>query len=332
MSKLANIVLALAALTMPTIGLSEPYYVSVADDLPLAVTEAGKKSGPEILFLHGLGQSSDSFIPQMQSDLLKDYNMVAFDLRGHGMSGKPWKPSDYNDSAVWAADVKSVMAATELKKPFLVAWSYGTLIAADYIRTYGTENISGLILVSSLGGLVESAPPRGEMPATLLRARALLPIPDVAGQIEAVGLIAPMLVESIAAPGWLERARIVGTMVPPYVQPLLRSHPASNSDLVTKLDIPVLIIHGGYDGSVTQDAVASLLASVADISVSRFQDTGHSPFAENPVRFNCELKRFVSVNWKKEEQTQDNKSGSKTSSAEQLSLIEGPCAKTKNVP
>lgn len=317
---------------MPAIGLSEPFYASVADDLPLAVTEEGNKNGPEILFLHGLGQSSDSFIPQFQSELLKDYHMVAFDLRGHGMSGKPWKPSDYNDPAVWAADVKGVMAATKLKKPVLVAWSYGTLVAADYIRTYGTKHISGLILVSALAGLVDVVPPSGEMPAALQRARSLLSVPDVAGQIEAVGLIAPMLVRSKASLGWLERAKIVGSMVPPYAQPLLRSHPASNSDLVTKLDIPVLIIHGGYDGSVTQDAIDTLLAAIPDSSASRFQEAGHSPFAENPVRFNCQLKQFVSVNWKKEEQTQGDKSDPKTNSGEQSSLTGGPCAQTKNAP
>lgn len=288
------LLLALVALTAPVQASAKSFYVAGAKGLPLAVTEVGTE-GPGILFLHGLGQGKESFLPQLESPALRGHHLVAFDLRGHGMSGKPWHEADYTDPALWAEDVQAVLRATGLKKPVIVAWSYGSLVAADYIRAFGTDGVAGLVLVSSFGGLVDAPPPQPgtALPPDLLRARALLAVPDLADQTESVGLIVPMLVKSDAAKGWTQRAASLGLMVPPYAQPHLRKHPLKNTDLVPRLDIPVLFVHGGYEASFSQATIDSFLKSVPCSRASHYQGLGHSPFAEAPERFNAELAAFV---------------------------------------
>ncbi len=293
----------LSALLLMVVGLmalapasAKSFYVTGAKGVPLAVTEVGT-DGPEILFLHGLGQGKESFLPQLEADTLRGHHLVAFDLRGHGMSGKPWQAADYTNTALWAQDVRAVMQATGLKKPVLVAWSYGALVAADYIRAFGTDSLAGLVLISSFGGMIEAPPaqPGTALPPELLRARALLAVPDLADQSESVGLIVPMLVKSTAAKGWTQRAASLGLMVPPYAQPYLRKHPFGNADLRPKLDIPVLFVHGGFEASFSQATIDSFLKSVPCSRASNYAGMGHSPFAEAPDRFNAELMAFIAA-------------------------------------
>jgi pimeloyl-ACP methyl ester carboxylesterase len=285
----------LLALLMPAHADARSFYVAGAQGIPLAVTEAGMPGGPEILFLHGLGQGKESFLPQLDSEALRGHRMVAFDLRGHGMSAKPWQESDYTNPALWAEDVNAVMRATGLQKPVLVAWSYGALVAADYIRLFGTDSLSGLILISSLGGLVEPPPPNPDtvFPPELLRARALVGIPDLADQSEYGALVVPMLAKAGAAEGWQDRAARLALMVPPYAQPHLRAHPSNNTDLLPKLDIPVLFVHGDFEASFSQATIDQLLARAPCARASAYLAQGHSPFAEAPERFNAELIAFV---------------------------------------
>ena len=62
--------------------------VEGAGGAPPNVLEAGDPSGPEILFVHGKSQRSLASLSQLRSSLGARYRLVAFDLRGHGGSGR----------------------------------------------------------------------------------------------------------------------------------------------------------------------------------------------------------------------------------------------------
>jgi pimeloyl-ACP methyl ester carboxylesterase len=285
----------LLVLALPVAAKS--FYVPGAGGVPLAVMEAGDPAGPEILFLHGLGQGKESFLPQLEADALAGHRMVAFDLRGHGMSGKPWREADYADPAVWAGDVKAVMQAAGLKKPVIVAWSYGALVAADYVRVFGTGEIAGLVLISSLGGLVEAPPADPEMvfPPELVRVRELVGVPELGAQAEYGRVVVPMLAGAGASPMWKARAEQLALMVPAYAQPLLRAHGMDNGDLLARIDVPLLFVHGGFEVSFSSTTVAALLARSACARASAYVGQGHAPFAEVPARFNADLAAFVAA-------------------------------------
>ena len=295
MRRILRLIFALSCITPQAEAMARSFYTTGAQGVPLAVTDNEAKNGPEILFLHGIGQGKESFLPQLQAASLQAYHMVAFDLRGHGMSGKPWHEGDYTDPTLWAQDVRNVMRATGLKKPVIVAWSYGGLVAADYIRIIGTKNLAGLILVASTGGFIAppSAPANAPITSTLRRIIALQPIPDIAAQREGINLLAPAITKTDVPSDWRENVITMGLMVPPYITDFLHKHPKSNSDLLPKLNIPMLLVHGAFDPAVSQEAVDGLLRNAACASESRYAAQGHSPFAEARERFNDELAKFV---------------------------------------
>lgn len=285
-----------------TLGGIETFYVEGEGAVPLAVTMTGPEDAPEILLIHGLGMGTQSFTPQFQSDLAKHFRLVAFDLRGHAMSGKPSNTEAYTNTAVWADDVARVIKAAKLKKPVLVGWSYGTLVAADYLREHGSEDISGLVMVGALGGFIPFTPsaeaPDPELLAQLGRLQELRKSSAFDDQLEAVEIFLPMLAERETPPGWIDTARILGMMVPAYVNGPLRQHPSDNTDLVPLLqEMPVLVLHGEHDPSVAPAALAAFSKVAPEALLFGFADAGHSPFAEDAEAFNRALAYFVNENW-----------------------------------
>ena len=107
--------------------------------------------------IQGGGQSCSSMacrsvgspgVRQLDSDLAKDFRLVAFDLRGHGLSDKPRE--SYADSRLWADDVQAVIDGLDLDHPILCGWSYGPLVILDYIRHYGEDDIGGINFVGGV--------------------------------------------------------------------------------------------------------------------------------------------------------------------------------------
>ena len=286
---------------------AETFYVDGHGGVPLAVTEVGPETGPEILFLHGIGMGAASFSGQLDSELAEKFHMVAFDLRGHGMSGKPSTADAYANREVWAGDVQRVIAATGLKRPIIVAWSYGTLVAADYLSLNGPDSISGLVLISAFGGLVppavRSEPPDEAVMAQLQRYRTMREIPELAAQQEATDILAPMLFGRTAegpSKQWIANTKALGILVPPYAQPHLRAHPNDNAALVKRLAAtPLQMFHGSKDLGLSAADVAAFKQALPHADIRTFEGAGHSLFAERPVLFNAAIAAFVEANWRK---------------------------------
>ena len=52
----------------------------------LHVVETGNPRGQAVLFIHGTSQCWLNWERQLNSDLARDYRLIAMDLRGHGAS------------------------------------------------------------------------------------------------------------------------------------------------------------------------------------------------------------------------------------------------------
>lgn len=273
--------------------------ISGHEGVPLNVASAGDPANPAVLLVHGIGQSHVSFEEQLRGPLAEQFHVVAFDLRGHGNSGKPWQAEAYTDTRAWAGDVHSVITALELERPLLLGWSYGTLVAADYLRHIGTDGIAGIVLTGAYGGLTPPPPPpEPEMAELFARNRALQLSADPAENALAARTTAGMLTSRDMGEAWRERAAQIAMMLPAYARTHMFNRPFANLDLIPAIDVPILLVVGGRDGS-TPEAPAHELAAALEAQgtravVSVYPEAGHSPFAEEPERFNLELARFLS--------------------------------------
>lgn len=269
--------------------------VDGAGGVPLNVVTAGDPASPPILLIHGFGQSHYSFVHQLNSDLAEEYFLVTFDLRGHGASGKPWATEDYSEHTVWAEDVAAVVSATGIERPVVVAWSYGTMIAMDYIREFGDDGLTGLILTGGQGALKPFRMPAADDPGAeeFARVRKLQQSPALIDYIRAGERVIPLLTASPLPESETRLFHAISMMLPAYVRRAMAHRRLDNQDLVGQLSLPVLFCLGRQDNPHQLDDAAELAASHENMSLSVYEGAGHSVFIEQPERFNAELRRFA---------------------------------------
>jgi len=249
------------------------------DGVPLNVVESGNPAGTPIVFLHGFSQSYLSFVPQLQDpQLVSRHRLIAIDLRGHGASGKPWLREAYAGHLPWARDVRVVVDALQLSAPVIVGWSFGGFVAMDYVREYGPQAVTALLLTGSHGGLLPrptGVPPIyvGDLDAAIGNARQFMRL---------------MSVKPVAAAD-IERGEFSHVMMPAYVRNAMAGKRLDNADLLATHEARTLLLLGEKDGSLPAPQIREALRSNPRIEVQILEGVGHSAFLEEPARFNREL-------------------------------------------
>jgi pimeloyl-ACP methyl ester carboxylesterase len=266
--------------------------------VPLNVVSAGDPANPSILLVHGIGQSYVSWENQLRAPLTDHFFVVAYDLRGHGNSGKPWNKESYQDYRMWAGDVQAVIAAMKLDHPVLVGWSYGSLVVADYLRAYGASGLRGIVLTGAYGGLTPppaAAPAQAGVAARMELMRKQQGSGNIEDNIAAAANFSRMLTGHELPAAYYARATQISMMLPGYARRWMFDRPLANADVVAKITVPLLITVGGKDTSTPEKDARDLVAKVPGARISLYPDSGHSPFAEEPERYTRELAEFASV-------------------------------------
>jgi pimeloyl-ACP methyl ester carboxylesterase len=255
----------------------------------LHVVEAGDPRGRPIVFLHGLSQCWLQWGRQLHSSLAEDHRLVALDLRGHGLSDTP--RAGYDDSKQWADDVDAVIRALDLEQPVLCGWSYGPLVALDYVRHYGEARLGGLHFV---GGVTKLG---SEEALSVLTPEFLSLVPQLFAtdtETSVRGLEGLLRLCFAQEPPATERYQMLGynVAVPPYVRQALLSRSIDNDDLLPTIRTPVLITQGAADAIVKGAAVEQHKAALPHAQVQVMAKTGHAAFWDDAPDFNERLRAF----------------------------------------
>ncbi|MDF9746807.1 alpha/beta fold hydrolase [Natrinema salsiterrestre] len=258
--------------------------------IELHVEERGNADGRPILFIHGYTQSRRSWTKQLESTLADDFRLVAMDNRGHGQSEKP--ESAYAESELWADDVQRVIETLELDRPVLVGWSYGGLIISDYLEKYGDEQIAGINLVGAISknGTDDAMAVIGEEFVELIPG---FESTDAEESVNALETFVERCVHGELLPE--DRYFMLGynAVVPPHVREGLHSRTLTHDEDLRAIEKPVLITHGEADTIVLPAAAEEHAELIGTAETSFYPEVGHSPFWEEPERFNRELREFA---------------------------------------
>lgn len=256
----------------------------------LHVVEGGDPDGPPLLFLHGWSQCWLAWRAQFRSDLAADFRLVAWDMRGHGRSDKP--DDEYGDSQLWAADLHAVITELALHRPVVTGWSYGGLVICDYLRVHGEAALGGIHLVGAISELGSKTAAESVGADFLAAARGSYST-DLAECL--AGIDAYLQVVTGYPLSDEDYAVLFGynAMVPPHVRKRLFTRKVTGEDELRAVTVPVLITHGEQDRVVLPVAADRHAALIAHAAQSRYPDTGHAPFAQEPDRFNRELREFA---------------------------------------
>ena len=105
------------------------YHVTGSGGIDIACETMGE--GPPVLVIHGFGANrSITWRNTGWFDVLvkAGHQVIAMDCRGHGESGKPHAPEDYDDG-IMASDAFAVLAGLSIESAHVMGYSMGAQLA-----------------------------------------------------------------------------------------------------------------------------------------------------------------------------------------------------------
>jgi non-heme chloroperoxidase len=256
--------------------------------LRLHVREWGRPDGPPIVFIHGLSQNHLCWGQQYGSSLADEFRLVAYDLRGHGMSEAPLAAEHYTDGQVWADDLAAVIGQLHLDRTVLVGWSYGGFIICDYLRAHGQDRISAVNLA---GGATTLGPAAF---GTLIGPGFLnnfgdITADDLPTNIRGMRNFVRAMPTRPLMPDVTETLLGSGMAVPAQIRANLAARAIDGDDVLSTFKVPLLVSHGTSDNVVLPAMAEHILATCPTAEPAWYDGLGHVPFLEDPERFNREL-------------------------------------------
>lgn len=264
------------------------YTVKSSDGVIIAVQETGNPDGQPIVFVHGLLGSHINWDKQTGSPELQKYRMITYDMRGHGLSGKPDDATAYKDGRRWADDLATVLKASSAQKPVLVGWSLGGVVLSNYLAAYGDAGIGGFVYVDGVieltGALITSHPQVYEGLAS----------DDLRTHLDTVRTFLALCFETQPNAATFERLLSNAAMASWIMTRSTPSMTVSAAEGLSKAKVPVLLLYGAKDKLVnTQPSIDRARELNPAIKTNIYADSGHAPFFEEAARFNRDLSGFT---------------------------------------
>lgn len=261
-------------------------YCEVEKDVRLYYETFG--SGEAIVFVHG-GGTSHEFWEQQMYDLVDDYQVVAYDLRGHGESDKP--PTGHNFDR-FTDDLEMLVKHLQLENVTIVCHAVGGYVGMNYTLR-NPDTVARLLLVSSgirwLGSDVERGGFSLEFWKEYSEGLAVDKIEATAKVVDSVFFY--------KEPGQATKQEIINTMMKwPLCATKQIAESAKKINFEGKLGaikIPVLIAHGLHDRKQRFSGASYLCDNFPNGKLITFEQSAHLPPLEEVEKFNRVLRDFM---------------------------------------
>jgi len=256
-------------------------------------------SGPALLLLHGIGDSSDTWEPVIE-ELAQHYTVIAPDLLGHGRSDRP--RADYSIAA-YACGMRDLISVLDLDRVTVLGHSLGGGIAMQFAYQF-PERCERLVLVGT-GGVGPKTHKLLHMVATP-GVETMLPLLRVPGvkQVGSVGLRMLHWLDTDLGRDSDDLMRIFDALPDsPARSAFLRTLRAAvdrRGQVITMLDrcylaegMPTLLIWGERDAIIPVDQASLVHEAMPGSRLELFADSGHFPHHTESERFLAVLHDFM---------------------------------------
>lgn len=263
-------------------GAPPSQYVTLADGREVHLRDEGPRDAPVIMLLHGSNADLHTW-QKWTNELRRDYRMIRFDQRGHGLTGAV-KDDDYSLDA-FVGDVDAVADALGLDHFTLAGNSMGGGIAAGYAMAH-PDRLDALVLVDASGAPVERE--GGGNLAFRLAATPVLG--DIMSQLLPRSLVAKSLSQSVsnqqivtdeAIDRYWELARFPGNRAATRKR-FSAPRKSFTAKQVEQLRVPTLVMWGEEDTLIPYAAAGWYMDHLPNATLAHYPDIGHIPMEEAP--------------------------------------------------
>lgn len=131
-------------------------------------------SGPPLILVHGLGFDHSAWGPQIPA-LSRDYQVIVYDVRGHGRSEAPDQPYSIE---LFADDLHFLLRFLGLRNSYLLGLSMGGRIILQFALKYGGE-AKALIVADAQSETPPASQERFRMLAQMAREQGMAQTAEV---------------------------------------------------------------------------------------------------------------------------------------------------------
>jgi pimeloyl-ACP methyl ester carboxylesterase len=251
-------------------------------------------SGPPIVLVHGMAMSASQWDSQQRA-LADEFTTVAYDVRGHGRTGRS-DPESYG-MALYASDLDALLTSLDFDRPILCGLSMGGCIVQAYAAAY-PDRVAGLVLADTF--TAAPLPLAGRLVFANLRLFARLDRVVRYTTLNRVQTwVGERLAPGVAGDGETTQRLMEDAPTIPHAEfaKVARSVAAvPTSDLdASRITAPTLVLYGEHAPAFLR----AIHAGVADrlgnapVDVVAVPDAGHASNVDNPAFFAEAVRSFA---------------------------------------
>ena len=277
------------------------------DGTRLAWYEAGRRDGPTLLFLSGLGGGFGIWRPFVERFAAR-CRLVGWDYRGLYRSGTPASREALSmDHHI--GDLLALLDHAQIEAPILVGWSMGVQLGLELHRHHA-EVPRALIGVHGTSGR-----PLETAFDSRWSARVAPAVLSLLGRVERnLAGLGPQLVDAPGvARGFTLLCRSLGLMTPEidveafrdmardwtrldfavYARTFTHVSDHDASDLLPKIETPTLIVAGGRDPLTPARTALQMVRFMPHAELALVRDATHFGLLEQPAVITAHVARFL---------------------------------------
>lgn len=278
-----------------TVAVAERYLTS-SDGTTVFAQAIGDSRLPTLVFVHGLAMSALVWANILRDTrLLRFFHLIAYDLRGHGRSGKPDTVDGYS-SELYAQDFNSVLKAFNVTSPILVGWSLGATIATDVTTYLGADALAGIVYTAALPWLAANDFVSTEWVRSLVPGLTTTEDSDLSLSTR-IEFNTQLLNRPENVPTEVLWSWIGGSVLQPpskFGYSLSRTQDTTNLFKAGANGVPLLVINGEADRFINGTRVLEVIdGQFKDLTVHTVANGSHAFFYEDQDEYVRELSKFA---------------------------------------
>ena len=266
-------------------------YCHLNDGVPLYYQDEGQVR--PLILLQALMFASDYFWQRNIFELAKSCRVIAPDLRGQGLSGKP--NHGYTIPRL-AADIDELLTRLDLNDVVLLGYSLGGFVSLQYLQDFGPGRVGALVLMEMTPRLPSAPgwehPTFGDFPEEAARGygAALRDNRDIYNDFFQAAFLEPpegSEMEEMIAQTYLTPTEVAAQLIDEMAQQDWR-------DKLADVPVPTSLFYSYPNNKVLPTAVGQWIQQqIPESELVLFEHSSHAPFWEEAEKFNRELARVA---------------------------------------
>ncbi|EPY2303257.1 arylesterase, non-heme chloride peroxidase [Clostridium sporogenes] len=253
-----------------------------------------KGEGKPIIFIHGW-TCNHSFFKKQVETLSKNYKVITYDLRGHGVSERPENGLTMDRMA---KDVRDLIQHLNLSDVTLAGWSMGTTIILEYVRQFACDKLSNICFIDMTPKVVAEGDWNMGLFGEFSHKDNLNHIANVAGDW-------PKVIESFVPSLFATSGCRIKEDMDWVFKEVRKNTPhvvvdcwvsMSNQDYreeLSKITVPTLITRGEESAFCTKKTCEYMEKEIKNAKWIDYSKSGHILFMEEPEKFNKDIVEFI---------------------------------------